>query len=92
MLCGQTTATSVMNAFMYSGVASMQEKTEGIIIFGPVDLCLQRDRAWLQIELNGEARDGGGTEESYANTQTHTHTSPRPGIEDNVVVFVSKSA
>ena len=53
-----------MNAFMYSGVASMQGKREGIIIFGPVGLCLQRDRAWLQIELNGEKRGLGGTEES----------------------------
>jgi hypothetical protein len=53
-----------MNAFMYSGVASMQEKREAGIIFGPLDLCLQRDRASLQIELNGEERGMGGTDES----------------------------
>jgi hypothetical protein len=79
-----------MNAFMYSGMASMQGKRDGVIIFGPVDLCLQRDRAWLQIELNGEERGVGWTEESLAKTQTHTF--PESGIEDNVVGFVSKSA
>ena len=50
-----------MNAFMHSGVTSMQGKREGIIIFGPVDLCLQRDGVWLQIELNGEERGVRGT-------------------------------
>jgi hypothetical protein len=51
-----------MNAFMYSGVASMQWKREGSIIFGPVDLCLQLDRARLWIQLNVEERDVGGIE------------------------------
>jgi hypothetical protein len=48
---------------MYSGVASMQGKREGSIIFGPVDLCLQLDRARLWIQLNVEERYVGGTEE-----------------------------